>query len=246
MPRLVFGRPTSNLGRHPVFCTPGSSSAALIERMTAVHQQLRSIADSMASIPRPPHDFDAIYAEGTPAWDIGRPQPAFGHLAAAGKLVGRVLDVGCGTGEHALLAASLNCEAVGIDLSVRAIELAKTKAKERGVEARFVVADALRLVDLGEQFDTVLDCGLFHVLDDGEREQYVDSLAAVVPPGGHYYMLCFSDLQPGDWGPRRVTQDEIRAALSPGWSVESIESAVIDLTWDPTGARAWQVEAAHQ
>ncbi len=150
--------------------------------------------------PRPPHEFDAIYAVGTPAWDIGRPQPTFDHLATAGELVGRVLDVGCGTGEHALMAASLGFEAVGVDMSMRAIELAKTKAAERGVEARFVVADALRLVDLGEQFDTVLGCGLFHVLDDGERERYVASLAEVVPPGGRYHVLCFSDRQPGDWG----------------------------------------------
>ena len=67
------------------------------------------------------------------------------------------------------MAASLGYEAVGIDLSVRAIELAETKATERGVDVRFVVADALRLVDLGERFDTVLDCGLFHVLNDDER-----------------------------------------------------------------------------
>jgi cyclopropane fatty-acyl-phospholipid synthase-like methyltransferase len=131
-------------------------------------------------------------------------------------------------------------------MSMRAIDLAKTKATERGVEVRFVVADALHLVDLGEQFDTVLDCGLFHVLDDSERERYVGSLAEVVPPGGFYHMLCFSDRQPGDWGPRRVTQDEIRVAFSPGWSIESIESAVIDLTWDPAGALAWKVAATHK
>jgi cyclopropane fatty-acyl-phospholipid synthase-like methyltransferase len=200
----------------------------------------------MTSMPRPPHDFDAIYADGTPAWDIGRPQPAFGRLATTGQLVGRVLDVGCGTGEHALMAASLGYDATGVDMSTRAIELAETKASERGVEARFVVADALRLIDLGEQFDTVLDCGLFHVLDDDERGRYVASLAAVVPPGGRYHMLCFSDRQPGDWGPRRVTQDEIQVAFSAGWHIESIESAVIDITWDPAGALAWQVAAARR
>jgi SAM-dependent methyltransferase len=200
----------------------------------------------MVSMSRPTHDFDAIYAEGTPAWDIGRPQPAFERLATAGKLVGRVLDVGCGTGEHALMAASLGHEAVGIDMSVRAIELAKAKATERGIEARFVVADALRLVDLDEQFDTVLDCGLFHVLDDGERELFVGSLVQVIPPGGVYHMLCFSDRQPGDWGPRRVTQDDIRATFSAGWRIEYIEPAVIDLTWDPGGALAWQVAAARK
>lgn len=190
---------------------------------------------------RPSHDFDAIYENGTPAWDIGRPQPAFDRLTRAGGLVGSVLDSGCGTGEHALLAASLGHKAVGVDLSAKAIELAMKKASDRGVGARFLVADALRLADLGEQFDTVLDCGLFHVLDDDQRERYVKSLAAVVPPGGRYHMLCFSDRQPGDWGPRRVTKDEIPAAFAERWEVESIEPTVIDLTWDPVGALAWLV-----
>ena len=120
--------------------------------------------------------------------------------------------------------------------SVKAIELAMTKAIERGIGARFLVADALCLHELGEQFNTVLDCGLFHVFDDDERERYVDSLAAAVTPGGRYHMLCFSDLQPGDWGPRRVSQDEIRASFSDGWILEPIEPAVIDLTWDPAGS----------
>jgi SAM-dependent methyltransferase len=203
----------------------------------------RSVPPQEGHPPRPPHDFDAIYADGTPPWDIGRPQPAFDRLATAGELVGRVLDVGCGTGEHALMAASLGHDAVGIDLSTQAIDLAKAKATERGIGARFVVGDALRLVDLGDQFETVLDCGLFHVLDDDERERYIQSLAEVIPMGGRFHMLCFSDRQPGDWGPRRITQDEIRAALSVGWRIETIDSAVIDLTWDPAGALAWQVAA---
>jgi cyclopropane fatty-acyl-phospholipid synthase-like methyltransferase len=173
---------------------------------------------------------------------VDRSQPSTAS-PKAGNLVGSVLDAGCGTGEHALLAASLGHEVLGVDLSTRAIELAEAKASERGVEARFLVADALRLVDLGERFETVLDCGLFHVLDDDERERYVDNLAAVLPAGGRYHMLCFSDGQPGDWGPRRVTQDEIGVAFSEGWTIESIEPSVIDLTWDPAGALAWQVAA---
>ncbi len=38
-----------------------------------------------------------------PPWDIGRPQPAFVALAEAGAIRGRVLDVGCGTGELVLM-----------------------------------------------------------------------------------------------------------------------------------------------
>ena len=201
----------------------------------------RATSGGQSSVPRWPYDFDAIYAARTPSWDIGRPQPAFELLAMAGDLVGRVLDVGCGTGEHALLAASLGHETVGVDISVRAIELARTKASERGLAARFVVADALSLADLGEQFETVLDCGLFHVLEDSERERYVGGLTAVVPPGGHFHMLCFSDRQPGNLWPRRVTQDEIRDAFSVGWLIDSIEPAVTALRYDSAGAQAWRV-----
>lgn len=191
------------------------------------------------------HDFNAMYEVGTPPWDIGRPQPAFDRLAATKQMFGRVLDVGCGTGEHALLAASLGFESVGIDMSARAIDLANAKAAERGLDVRFVIADALRLADLGEQFDTILDCGLFHVLDDAERERYVGGLAEVVAPGGRVHVLCFSDRQPGDWGPRRVTSDELRAAFSAGWAIESIDPAVIDLAWDAGGAAAWLLAATH-
>jgi cyclopropane fatty-acyl-phospholipid synthase-like methyltransferase len=184
-----------------------------------------------------PVDFDAFYT-GTPPWDIGRPQPAFLELAHAGSLRGSVLDVGCGTGEHALMAAGLGLNATGIDGSAKAIAIARDKARDRGLSARFLVWDALQLGSLDEQFDTVLDCGLFHVFEDGERPQFVDSLRAVIPPGGCYHLLCFSDRQPGELGPRRVTQDEIRASFGAGWRVDSIEAARLEL--DVHTAIAWR------
>lgn len=193
-------------------------------------------------VPERVQDFEASYA-ATPPWDIGRPQRAFERLAITGELTGTVLDAGCGTGEHALCAAAHGHPALGVDLAPTAIELARQKAAQRSSDARFLVFDALRLSDLGEQFDTVLDCGLFHVFDDDDRARFVESLASVLPAGGRYHMLCFSDRQPGDWGPRRVTQDEIHTSFAEGWLVASIEPSVIEINIDPAGAQAWHVVA---
>ena len=174
--------------------------------------------------------WDDSYAGDVPApWDIGRPQPAFLRLAEQGLLAGRVLDSGCGTGEHTLLAAAHGADATGVDVSGLAIRRARDKAAERGLVARFEVGDALRLADLGLTFDVIIDSGVFHVFDDEDRVRYVASLASVLRPGGHCYLACFSDRQPGTWGPRRVSQDELRAAFSRGWAVASIEAATFEV-----------------
>jgi SAM-dependent methyltransferase len=105
-------------------------------------------------------DWDAAYMSGLPApWDIGRPQRAFARLAESGLLSGRVLDAGCGTGEHALLAAAHGADAAGIDISPQAIGRARRKAAERGLTARFEVADVLSLGPLGLTCDTVIADG---------------------------------------------------------------------------------------
>src|SRR5579859_627380 len=187
-------------------------------------------------------EWDASYTAGTPApWDIGRPQPAFIGLADRGLLTGVLLDAGCGTGEHALLAASRGADVTGIDVSPTAIARARAKASERGLTARFEIADALDLGGLALSVDTVVDSGVFHIFSDGYRSRYVASLAAVLRPSGTCYLMCFSDRQPGTWGPRRVRTDELRAAFSDGWAVESIAAATFEINPvdDITQVQAW-------
>jgi len=183
-------------------------------------------------------DFDASY-EGTPPWDIGRPQPVFLDLAETGLLRGRVLDAGCGTGEHVLMAAERGLQACGVDAAPKAIAAAERKAQERGLTARFLVWDALRLDELGEHFETVLDSGLFHVFDDVSRATYVEGLGTVVEPGGRLYLCCFSDREPGDWGPRRISEDDIRAAFERGWDVETIQPVQFVTNRNRPLAEAW-------
>ncbi len=193
---------------------------------------------SSAAPSQPAERFDQLYL-ARPPWEIGRAQPVFHQLAEAGRIGGRVLDSGCGTGEHVLLAAEMGLDATGIDIAPHAIATAQDKAAARGIAARFVVGDVLRLAELGERFDTILDSGVFHVFGDEDRARYVKALRASLNAGGTYLMCCFSDRQPGDWGPRRVTQDEIRAAFGTGWEVASIEATEFVTNLDPPAVQAW-------
>lgn len=192
-----------------------------------------------------PHDWEASYA-GTPPWDIGRPQTPFVRLADAGELHGAVLDVGCGTGEHALLAAEHGCEATGVDVAPTAVDRAEAKARVRGLEARFLLHDVLHVDDLGEPFDVVLDCGFFHVLSDAERPRLATAVRRVMAPGATYHLLCFSDRVPGDAGPRRIHRDEIRSTFADGFAVETIDEAHIEATFLDEPVPAWLARIVRQ
>ena len=183
--------------------------------------------------------FDEMYA-GVPPWDIGRAQPEVVRIADAGGFSEPVIDVGCGTGENALELASRGLEVLGIDASPRAIEAARAKASQRGSSAEFLVADALSLGSLDRRFQTALDCGVFHVFEDHERPVYVASLASALRPGGVLHLLCFSDRQPGSFGPRRVTKQELWDPFADGWDVMEIVAATFVTNLPAVQAKAWR------
>ncbi len=187
-----------------------------------------------------PSDFEQAYQGHAPPWDIGRPQPAIVQLVDQGYFRGRVLDCGCGTGENTLLLAQRGYVAVGIDTSPTAIAQARDKARERSLPATFQVADAFALDQLGQTFDTVLDCGLMHTFPALARLTYTQSLAAVTARDGRVILLCYSEASAGLRGPTyRLSQADIRTAFQNGWQVEAIRPAHFEVRLDPPQAPAW-------
>jgi SAM-dependent methyltransferase len=185
--------------------------------------------------------WDAVYRDDRAPWDIGRPQPVWIRLADAGEINAPVLDSGCGTGEHTLLLAERGIAALGVDIAPSAIDAARAKAAARGIDAAFEIADVLALHRLGRTFATVIDSGVFHVFDDNDRSRYVASVASVLEPGGVLHLLCFSEHTPGTTGPRRVTQAELRASFSDGWTVDRIDVSEMEVRpeYSAEPARAW-------
>jgi SAM-dependent methyltransferase len=153
------------------------------------------------------------------------------ELAEAGALRGRVLDAGCGTGEHTLMAAALGCAATGVDQSGSALDQARRKAAERGLAARFEQRDVLELAEWGERFDVVLDSLVFHALHGEQRRRYVAGLGAVLGLGGRLFVLCYAEEPPSRGGPQHaVTPNDVTAAFTDGWRIDALDAVTVATT----------------
>src|SRR6266508_4578451 len=84
-------------------------------------------------------------------WSIGRYEHTAAQLLAAAEAVveraaplacERVVDVGCGTGNAALLAAARGARVVGVDPAGRLLEVARDEADARGLEVMFLPGEA--------------------------------------------------------------------------------------------------------
>jgi cyclopropane fatty-acyl-phospholipid synthase-like methyltransferase len=157
-----------------------------------------------------------------------------------------VLDAGCGTGDNALFLAERGCKVTGFDYLPEPVERAKRKAAQRGLTATFQVKDATTLSAWPEKFDNAVDCGLFHVFSDDDRKKYVAGVAHVLKSGGRLFLMCFSDAEPAGFGPRRISQQELRDAFTRDWTVESIEPVAFEINpkmkenpFTPGGPKSW-------
>lgn len=181
-----------------------------------------------------------------PPWDIDYPQPAFQALINNGEIKpSKVLDIGCGRGENAIMLAKRGCDITGMDLVKDAISDAKVKAIERHVKANFVVGNVLHMDKLfmEEEFDIVIDSGLFHAMTDEERPIFARQVHRVLKKGGRYFMLCFSDKEPAGYGPRRVSKDEIEQTFTPLFKIIYIKDTTFDSRFGPASRKAYLLSA---
>lgn len=175
-------------------------------------------------------------------WDVGEPQPAVRALVEAGGFAGRVLDVGCGYGENALLIAASGPHVTGLDRDDAGLGRAARLSRERGLDARtkFIRFDVQDLAGLGEVFDTVLDSLVFHAFEGQARKEYVAGLRSVLRPGGRLYVLCYSDQHVGPPNPPHlVSRADLHDAFADGWTVAEIRETTSISVLAPDGITSW-------
>lgn len=184
-------------------------------------------------------DFDALYrgespAEGvppmTPPWDSKAPKESVVGWQTAGLVGGAVLDIGCGLGDNAIYLAQQGHSVTGLDFSPAALTTARSRAADAGVDVRFAVADATKLEGYTDAFDTVIDSGMFHCLEDDGKRSYAHALHRATRPGARLLLSCFSDANAVDeeWPRPMVSEQTLRDVFSEaGWDVTSVEPATV-------------------
>ena len=160
---------------------------------------------------------------GAIPWDVGQAQPRLMELEALGAISGEVLDIGCGLGDNAIFLASRGHSVTGLDGSPAAIDRARARAADAGLQVRFDVADATEL--------TGYDGGVRH----GDRQRVAAlprrrrpagvrrGAAPRDPPGARWFISCFSDgnvngvIAPMGAVPEDVIRDTLAGA---GWRID--------------------------
>ena len=98
----------------------------------------------------------------------------------------RLLDLGCGTGNHALPLAQRGHSVVGVDRSPGMLEQARAKALAAGAHSMVFSDGDIRSLDLGRQFDAVLMMFtvLGYQLEDADVAAALATVRRHLDPGG--------------------------------------------------------------
>ncbi|OBF26636.1 class I SAM-dependent methyltransferase [Mycobacterium sp. ACS4331] len=194
----------------------------------------------------PIDDFEALYRSEVPApWDTHGPKENVIAWHESGLVHGDVLDIGCGLGDNAIFLAQQGHHVTGLDFAPTAIATAEQRARDAGIEVTFGVADATKLEGYAGAFDTVVDSGCYHCLDDEAKSSYARAVHHATRPGATLLLSAFSDAnaEAGDW-PRPMVSEQtlLRTLQDAGWHVAALDSVTMPID-EGLPAIMWWVRA---
>ena len=181
--------------------------------------------------------WEGLYATSDVAdlpWYTPNLDPDFERSLAAQNLQGsRVLDLGTGPATQAMNLARRGFDVIGTDISPSAIKKAKAASKAAGLKIEFRVDDILRSKLEAKLVDVIVDRGVFHVLPPEKRSVYVETVHRILRPQGWLLLKCFSDKEPGTYGPYRIAAKELREQFRGTFEIVSVIDTVFDGTLKP-------------
>src|SRR4051812_7704514 len=151
-----------------------------------------------------------LYRLGITPWDRDEVPPRITQVAAERPAPGRALDLGCGTGRDAVYLGQQGWAVSAVDAVPKALDAARRRSRQAGVDVDFRQGDVTRLEQLGLEpgYDLVLDRGCFHGLTDDDRDACARGVNALAAPDAELLMFAFSPRRHRP-APRGISAEEI-------------------------------------
>ena len=166
-----------------------------------------------------------MYRVGFTPWDTDQVSPELSALIEGPDALpaGRALDIGCGTGTHAVYLAQRGWEVSAVDAVPRPLARARARGQAAGVSVDWILADVARLGRLGldRGFTLAFDRGCFHGLDDPQRGACADAVTDLAAPGATLLMMAFAPNRV-PVAPTGIEESEILARFAE-WRLISAE-----------------------
>jgi SAM-dependent methyltransferase len=185
--------------------------------------------------------FNDRYLTNDLPWDIKRPD--FNLINTVKEFdihPCKALDIGCGTGDNVLWAAKNGFASTGIDLSEKAIEMAKEKAEINKVDVEYFTRDIFRDEIPGAPYGFIFDRGCFHTFDKRkQRKDYARIVASLLTENGLWLTLAgnFDDGRL-DIGPPKRSALDVVTAVEPYFEIISLKQGRFDSN-DEIPSKIW-------
>jgi 2-polyprenyl-3-methyl-5-hydroxy-6-metoxy-1,4-benzoquinol methylase len=156
--------------------------------------------------------YNLAYQFSRPNWErSGIPEP-IQKLTKVDRVTNRALDLGCGSGTYSIYLALRGFKVTGVDFSGKAIQLARQKARNSGMEVDFRIKDVTNLDFIQQTCDVILDVGCFHSLSCQQRGLYAENVAHLTHPGSVFLLWGFNPSAHAGLG---VSPEEMQTLFSP-------------------------------
>jgi SAM-dependent methyltransferase len=128
-------------------------------------------------------------------WNVETPPEILQELIGSKKLSPcKIIELGCGAGNYVIYFSKMGFDATGVDISEKAIEIARGLAQKAGVKCEFITADVLGdMLAIEGSYDFIYDWELLHHIFPEDRNKYIENVHRLLKSQGGYLSVCFSE-----------------------------------------------------
>ena len=106
----------------------------------------------------------------------------------------KIIELGCGVGNYIRYFSKMGFNATGVDISDKAIDIARILAQKAGVKCEFIEVDVLgNMSDIKSKYDFAYDWELLHHIFPEDRNKYIENVHRLLTIQGRYMSVCFSE-----------------------------------------------------